>query len=214
MIGIEIHLRDNLNLLMQHFNISDALLAKKTDIPPQTIHRLKSGATPDPRISTLKVLAKFFCVSIDQLIGEVPIHLEGLQANTAQKLIKVPLLGWNQAYAWETIAPTLNEQTHSQWIYTDQVSSRNSFAIRVESNEYNSPFMKDSILFIDCALPLISSCHGVFSDHTTKKISIKQVIDDMAGIYLIHPSPTPFSVKFDNEKNSFLGIVSGVKLNF
>lgn len=53
--------------------MSESELSRKTKIPKTTINRLLSGQTPDPRISTVAALAKYFNISIEQLIGEKPL---------------------------------------------------------------------------------------------------------------------------------------------
>ena len=57
----------NLQELMHAKDISEAELSRQTSIPPATIHKILSGKTSDPRISTLKTLADFFQVTLYQL---------------------------------------------------------------------------------------------------------------------------------------------------
>lgn len=59
---------ENLSLLMNEYNITDSELARALKLPYNTIHRLVSGQTTDPRISTLKSIATYFNVSLDSLL--------------------------------------------------------------------------------------------------------------------------------------------------
>lgn len=59
----------NLSLLMKENNISESELARALNLPYNTIHRLISGYTTDPRISTLKLIASYFSVSLDNLFN-------------------------------------------------------------------------------------------------------------------------------------------------
>jgi transcriptional regulator with XRE-family HTH domain len=45
-------------------------LARRTGINQPTLHKIMSSGTADPRISTLLALAKFFDVSVEELIQE------------------------------------------------------------------------------------------------------------------------------------------------
>ncbi len=59
-------LAENLSLLVKRQNISVSSLAKKTNIPNQTIHNWINGYNPQ-NIDHLKQIANFFNVTIDQL---------------------------------------------------------------------------------------------------------------------------------------------------
>lgn len=67
----ETKLQENLQLLMRERQIaSGAALARHLDLPAQSINRIISGQVRDPRISMLILLADFFCVTIDYLLGQ------------------------------------------------------------------------------------------------------------------------------------------------
>ncbi|MCB1827568.1 MAG: helix-turn-helix transcriptional regulator [Coxiellaceae bacterium] len=63
-------LQENLQRLIVEESIkSGSDLARQLKIPPPSINRILSGQVTDPRISTLILLADYFDVSIDQLLG-------------------------------------------------------------------------------------------------------------------------------------------------
>ena len=63
-------LQYNLQRLMaMHAIHSGSELARQLSIPPPSINRILSGQVTDPRISTLILLADYFDVGIDQLLG-------------------------------------------------------------------------------------------------------------------------------------------------
>ena len=63
-------LRLNLQrLMLKHEVKSGSDLARQLDIPPPTINRIVGGQVNDPRCSTLILLADYFNVTIDQLLG-------------------------------------------------------------------------------------------------------------------------------------------------
>jgi transcriptional regulator with XRE-family HTH domain len=206
-------LRDALKKLILQSGISDAELAKKTGIPESTIYRLTSGATNDPRISTLRILADFFGITLGQLVGEEPLNAETeLQAGKTKKLYKIPMITWNQVIHWHALLKKINEKTHSTWVYSDQVTSPKSFSILIETDQYGPPFLKNSIIFVDSSISLKSTCFAVFSEKETKRSGIKKVIEDTSGIYLLHPGANSIISKFNKEKDIFIGVITGLKI--
>lgn len=67
--GFDKNLSNNLSSLMKENNISESDLARALNVPYNTIHRLITGHTTDPRVSTLKSIAAYFNVSLDCLFN-------------------------------------------------------------------------------------------------------------------------------------------------
>ena len=60
-----------IQLQMDKMGISSLTsLARRTGINQPTLHRIMSGETEDPRLSTMLVLAKFFDVPVEELVQE------------------------------------------------------------------------------------------------------------------------------------------------
>jgi len=57
-----------LTYLMNKKGIKSAELARKTGVGQPVVHRLMTGVTENPQILTLKPIADFFQISIDQLL--------------------------------------------------------------------------------------------------------------------------------------------------
>src|SRR3990167_9900019 len=81
----------NLQRLLAAHDVSENDIAQSLGIPVMTIRRLVSGETADPRISTLKLLADFFKVSIDSLTNKTATPTPAM-ANLTPKFI--PILDW------------------------------------------------------------------------------------------------------------------------
>ena len=65
-------LSDTLSRLMARDQTNQSELAKDCNLPVNTVQRLCSGETTDPRLSTLRPLANHFGISISQLVGDYP----------------------------------------------------------------------------------------------------------------------------------------------
>lgn len=97
-----VHLRKNLIGLMRSHHIGESELSKKLNIPYNTIKRILTGITSDPRISTLEQLADFFGVTVDYFLSENP---------TIQHELTVPLLNWDLV----TSPDFFNHLDRSEW---------------------------------------------------------------------------------------------------
>lgn len=83
-------LAKNISKLLEIHQINENELAKKLGIPYNTIHRILTGTTSDPRISTLQQIADYFGVTLDFL-------LHGKQENdmsNPKNTLSIPVLNW------------------------------------------------------------------------------------------------------------------------
>lgn len=63
---------DNLRTLMRTEELSENQLSRNTGVPQPTIHRVLSGRVADPRDGTLRPLAEYFGVTVEQLRTDLP----------------------------------------------------------------------------------------------------------------------------------------------
>jgi phage repressor protein C with HTH and peptisase S24 domain len=63
---------NNLRALMRIEDLSENQLSRNTGVPQPTIHRVLSGRVADPRDGTLRPLAEYFGVTVEQLRTELP----------------------------------------------------------------------------------------------------------------------------------------------
>lgn len=82
----------NLASLLAKEKITPAQLAFNLNIPVMTIRRLLSGETEDPRISTLKIIAEYFNISVDALIENDPDNL--LVSGKSSRSYIIPKITW------------------------------------------------------------------------------------------------------------------------
>ena len=62
-----------LKRLMTTHPINDLRLSQATGVPSTTIARLRASREANPTISSLRLIASFFGVSIGQLLGDEPL---------------------------------------------------------------------------------------------------------------------------------------------
>ena len=126
--------------LLEDRNISEAELARLTNVSAATIHRLIYGIT-DPRLSTLKAIASFFKIRIEQLIGDYPIpSVTQVGTNNSEKIlfstpILIPFIEWEFLPKEIDIIGELTMSNWANWHATanevDRVNSSDYFATKL-----------------------------------------------------------------------------------
>ncbi len=70
------NLADVLSFLMTSTGIKSAELARKTGVAQPVISRLMTGVTNNPQILTIKPIADFFAINLEQLLGISPLGIK------------------------------------------------------------------------------------------------------------------------------------------
>jgi len=135
-----------LHRLMDERKITEAELARRTNIPQPTLHKILSGKTGDPRASTLKSLAVFFGVTIDMLLtGSITTATP--TATPPAKSQSIAIISWSDCLQAGKLMGSLNSTNWDHWI-TTEYSSANAYALSSKpSMEPRLP--KGSTLIID-----------------------------------------------------------------
>ncbi len=95
-----LQLAENLTSLLKKHHYTPSKVAHDLHIPMMTVRRLMLGETTDPRLSTLKLLADYFGVTIDWLTGVVT-HPNAPQFNAKPNF--VPVLSWDVAAGLQSL---------------------------------------------------------------------------------------------------------------
>jgi transcriptional regulator with XRE-family HTH domain len=140
---------ENLRALLKSHHLNANQLAQILGIPMMTIRRLLSGETTDPRISTLKLIADYFNVSVDSLLeGNAQTIINSLKKT---KPHFVPKLDWNTI---EKIT-TISDLDLNQWKEWQSISlgerdpiSKSAFALESRPSMYPR-FPQGTIFIID-----------------------------------------------------------------
>lgn len=142
-------LAENLRALLKNKNLNISQVAQALGLPMMTIRRLISGETTDPRISTLKLVADHFNISIDSLIeGNNKSILSSVQKTRPHF---VPILDWGKTKNIKSINE-LELNTWKEWqpltVNEQDIIGKNAFAL--ESLPAMHPrFPQDTVFIID-----------------------------------------------------------------
>jgi SOS-response transcriptional repressor LexA len=180
-------LHEVLGNLMKEVGINEAELARKTDIPQPTLHRILSGATKSPRGTSLAPLANFFSVTINQLMGvdELPTdRVAGTHNSRIYGWTPVPLISWEEAANWNKFQHELRSQNWKTWLSTDLAVSDAAFAIKVMGDAMAPTFNEGTILIIEPALTAGNRDYVVAALKEHKNAIFKQLLADGDERYL------------------------------
>lgn len=149
MVSDALSIKEILNYLLTTHGMSEAELGRKINVPRPTINRLVSGRTPDPRASTLKAIADYFEVSIDQLLGKQPLLINNCQNLFKTTNIELPIIDWTKATKWEVQIQNLNHENHFDWVMIDPSIETGLFALKVQGESMWPQFAENTVLIID-----------------------------------------------------------------
>lgn len=68
----EVKIGDQIEALMKKNKITRLKLSKDTDIPYTTLTQIINGRTKNPQVNALKIIADYFNVSLDYILGKSP----------------------------------------------------------------------------------------------------------------------------------------------
>lgn len=190
-------LNEILTRLMFHQRIRVNELARRTGIPQPTLQRMVAGTVENPHQNSLKPLAEYFQVSIEQLKGLQPIPW--LQPSTPKEAgwAKVPLLSWSEAVLWGTSDQIMTEH---DLLFTDASVGAKAFALRMNDASMEPLFPKGTLLIIDPDKLTKDRSYVVITLKDHPEAVFRQLIIDGPNRYL-----KPISPDFDQYKMNLMG---------
>lgn len=135
---------NNLHHLMRNFSVSEAELSRRTHIPQPTLHKILSGKTSDPRMSTLKSLATFFNIPLDALCTT------NIQKSEKAKhhAISIPVISWSECTRLPDFINEISPNNWENWIVINPINQSNMFAL-VSKPSMEARFPRSTMLIID-----------------------------------------------------------------
>jgi transcriptional regulator with XRE-family HTH domain len=142
-----------LRYLMQDVgNMSEGELFRRTGVPQPTIHRILSGATPNPRMESIEPLAEFFNVTSDQMLGRValpPNRISGTFMALSETKVMVPLLDWSEVANWPGILKAKPFKLDREWVTSDSGIKGDAYALKIPDTNYLPEFRLGTLIIID-----------------------------------------------------------------
>ena len=172
-------LSENLKTLMELRKVGYNALARETSITPTTIKRIAYTEDSNPTLESLTSLAKYFAITVSELIGELPFDPKRLSSNREE----IDFVTYIPKFSWEEMNDlTTVDYNRFKSIATQKKVSKKAFAVEIQAQEGDF-FNKEGIIILD---PEIIGTHGDFIIVTKKNEmpSIKKLLIDGGNAYL------------------------------
>jgi len=207
-------LGENISILMSHCKIDATELARETGLPASTISRLRSNISDfSPNMSSLIPIARYFEVTMSQLIGEekLPENTCGsFDANMAKKHL-VPLLNYDNIFDYAVKGKT----DHEDFVEVNLHISNNAFACFVQGSAMEPKFSDKTLLIVDQDIVPNNSDYVFAISLKTNAIFFRQLLTDGNDLYLKSLNPI-FNdlMKINTETHKIIGPVVQARQNF
>ncbi len=199
-----------LKSLLEKTNLSESELARKTGVCQPVIHRMASGETDNPKIDTLRPIAKFFSISLDQLIGDVPISFCQPIFHVEQELYNLPLITLALAPDWPQNKDQLTTKTLVQ---TDINTSEQAYAIRLKDSTMYPMFPDGTLLIIEPTQVAIHRDFVIAKIKGHPNAIFKQLLVDGKNTYLKSTNSDYQPIKL-SKHDKVLGVMLQVRIDF
>lgn len=161
-------------LFKNDINVSE--LARAINLPQPTIQRLVSGKTVDPKLSTLTLIANYFSLSIDQLLGNATNN--SLNSNISFKVRTAPIISWEQAAEFQKLFNSEQIKDWKDWIAVDiDITSSVIFGLKTKPS-MEPRFITGSILTIDTEKKPVDGDLVIVHYPNTIETTIREIILD------------------------------------
>ena len=197
-------LSKNLNLLMAEGRLNAEELSRRIGLPASTIKKIRHNNDANPTLSTLSPLAKYFSLTIGQLVGNEPLpgsRIKGSYKIAPEILCHVPLISWQDAIIWPT---TCDDQSRPT-ITTEHKYSKTAYALLVEEDDWEN-LAKDTALLIDPSLKAEHRDFIIVHKDGQKIPTLKQALFDEGQMYL-KPVTQRYNIAAFTPEHKILGVI-------
>lgn len=203
---------DILKILMFKKNVKATELAKEIKVQQQTLQRIVSGVSPNPHSSTLKPIADYFDVSIDQLTGTeqlpesyLPFPSVRFKGDLQRKVREVPLLTWEQI---DNFFNHDNKGNDNKIIVTVDFNEK-CFGLTMGDSSMDPYFSQGTLLIIDPEKPFKDRSFVLVKLHDEALYLFRQILIDGQHKYLkpLNPDLKAFKMKLLDEKDHIFGVL-------
>jgi len=194
-------LSSNIQLLMGKKSITAAELSRQINVPRPTINKILYGKTEDPRASTLRAIADYFNLTIDELLSTtLTIHNEKTKIASQA----VPIISWEDCVEHAEKVGNITSNNWHDWIACDEITA-GAYALKSRpSMEEQLP--KGTVLIIDPSLTARDGDYIVIHYPDTKEATLRQLSIDGTQTLLLPISQNGKIEQF-TKKIKILGVL-------
>lgn len=196
----------NMRFLLDEYHVTENEIAQSLNIPVMTIRRLVSGETTDPRVSTLKLIANYFHISVDSLIEDNSLKSMAFMRKATPQFI--PILTWDIV----TSSKSVNDIDLKKWqewrpIVTGEQTMLSNDAFALESRPSMQPrFPKGTLFIIDPNEKPTDGDLVFIKMQTDGNISLRELIIDAPQWQLQPVVLGSETLIYDEQQHQIIGI--------
>jgi len=205
---IDNNLSRNLAVLMERHHVTESDLARALDLPYNTVKRLISGVTTDPRVSTLSLIAQYFNVNVDALLDD-GYPTSGSVKNNDWAPRSVPILSWEDV-SNRNFLEILDLKTWEFWqpIALAPTDNLSETAYALESRpSMQSRFPIGTVFVIDPKEKPIDGDLVLIRFKDDDSVSLRDLIIDSPHWQLLSITHNTPSINYNVKEHEIIGIV-------
>ena len=202
-----------LKRLLFERDIKPVDLARAIDLPPPTVHRLITGKSTRPYQSSLKPIADYFNLEVNQITGEEPILAWGESSPktpSLERIRKIPVISWDAV-------GNLNEaiEQSKNKILTNGKFSEKCFALKMNDYSMEPFFPKHTILIFDPLLKPIDRSYILVQIEGKTTPIFRQLLIDLDHKYLkpLNPDLSTYQMRVLTDSDKILGSLFESRIN-
>ena len=191
-------LSNHVNQLMAHERITASELGRRINLPASTIKKIRNCDAPNPTVATLLPIARYFSLTLSQLVGDENMSFHGLSGG----LQKIPVLSWQTVIDY----PNVDFQTATKTISLYPPESPSSYALIIEEQNFET-LPDGTILVVNPDIQPTNLDLVVVWKEGQPSACLKQWIDDQGEFYLKNLMPGFPCIGFTKE-HTVLGVIT------
>ncbi|OGT06659.1 MAG: hypothetical protein A2103_03575 [Gammaproteobacteria bacterium GWF2_41_13] len=186
-------------------------LARELNIPQPTIHRIVTGKSTRPYHSSLKPIAEYFSLNVDQLLGEAPLPSELSDMNTqenhavsVQKIKHIPLIHWEKLFTNDS-----QQEGGEKIPFLGNISEK-GFATIMPDSSMEPIFPRDGMLIFDPEKTPKDRSYVLVQLHDSKSPVFRQLLIDLDHQYLkpLNPDLNTFKMRLLEKSDIILAVLT------
>ncbi len=212
-------LSSNLKILMSLAKINASELARRTGIAQPIIHRLSTGQNTNPKLGTIKPIARYFMCSVSQLLGEEPLPNDQTFVRTSAEhrgWNRVPLISWKDATTWPKTLAEYKNTNNAIYISTDANVSKLAYSLVIKGCAMEPLFPEGTTIIVEPKRQPSDRDFVVVRLQGEEEARLKQVIIDGKDHYLksLNPDLEDVRVTRVSDADQFLGVMAQAKVDY
>lgn len=209
----------NLKTLMSLGKVNASELARRTGVAQPIIHRLSTGQNINPKLATIKPIARYFMVTMSQLIGEEPLPNDDSFLKVYSEYRgwhRVPLISWRDAIQWPDTTPNPQNGNGIVYVSTDANVSKQAYSLVIKGCVMEPLFPAGTTIIVEPKRHPSDRDFAVVHLVGDEEARFRQVIFDGKDCYLksLNPDLQEMKVTKLKEKDQFLGVMTQAKVDY